>query len=108
MAPTSVMASRQTRIRSVGMARMAAAPPRMKPRLKMLDPTMLPTEIESRPSKAATSVTPNSGAEVPKATTVSPMTSWEIPIRSARAAAESTTYFAPTAMAKNVPITMAA
>ena len=50
---------------------------------------MLPTEISPIPLKAAKMVTPNSGANVPKATTVNPITNSDIPNRLAMAAAES-------------------
>ena len=55
-----------------------AVPPRMKPRLKILDPTTFPIEISVWPVIAARIVTANSGADVPNATTVSPMTRSEI------------------------------
>ena len=39
-----------------------------------MDPTTFPIEISGEPSKAALKLTNNSGAEVPKATTVIPTT----------------------------------
>ena len=60
------------------------------PRLKIFDPTMLAREISERPLKAAVAVTKNSGADVPMATMVNPMTSSEIPNFLAMADAAST------------------
>ena len=55
-----------------------AVPPRMKPRLKILDPTTFPIEISVWPVIAARIVTANSGADVPNATTVRPITRSDI------------------------------
>ena len=87
--------SRISRERWVGIALNMAAPPRMNPMLKMLLPTMFPTETSPWPRKAESRVTANSGAEVPRATRVSPMISSETPSRRASREAESTTHWAP-------------
>ena len=72
-----------------------AVPPRMKPRLKILDPTTLPIEISVWPVIAARIVTANSGADVPNATTVSPITRSEILSEWAISDAASTNQSAP-------------
>ena len=74
---------------------MAATPPNTNPRLKMLDPTTLPTEISPCPCNEAESVTANSGAEVPKATTVRPITISDMPNCLPMREADSTTQSAP-------------
>jgi hypothetical protein len=68
----------------------------MIPRLKIFEPTILPMDKSGIPVSAARIVTTNSGAEVPKATTVRPITSSLIPRRLAIRAAESTSQTAPT------------
>ena len=60
------------------MALTIAVPPRMKPKLKILDPITFPIEMSVWPVIAARIVTANSGADVPNATTVSPITRSEI------------------------------
>jgi hypothetical protein len=50
----------------------------MRRRLKLLLPIMLPNETSLRPSRAAYVLTTNSGAEVPIATTVSPIARLEM------------------------------
>ena len=45
----------------------------------MLEPTTLPTAIDELPSNAERILTMSSGNDVPKATTVKPMTRDEIP-----------------------------
>ena len=72
-----------------------AVPPKIKPRLKMLDPTTLPIDISVCPVIAALIVTANSGADVPKATTVKPITRSEIFNECAISAAASTSQSAP-------------
>ena len=72
-----------------------ATKPKINPRLKMLDPTILPTEIADWPLKAAETVTANSGAEVAIATTVNPITKSESPNFLAILEAASTTQVAP-------------
>ena len=72
-----------------------AVPPRMKPKLKILDPMTLPIDISVWPVIAARIVTANSGAEVPNATTVSPITRSEILNEWAISDAASTSQSAP-------------
>ena len=83
---------------------MIATSPRIIPRLNILDPTTLPTEIDNLPAKAADIETANSGADVPMATTVRPITNWESPNFFAIREADSTTQTAPPQRAKTVPI----
>ena len=87
--------SRMTRLRVVGMTVNSAQPPRMKPRLKMFEPTTFPTEMSGCPFSAATSVTTISGAEVPSATTVEPISASETSSRRAMRQAETTVHSAP-------------
>ena len=93
--PMSMAPSRLTSVRVVRIDRTSATPPKMKPRLNMLEPTTLPTEMSAWPRNAAFTVTANSGAEVPNATMVRPMTSSDIPSRLAKCAAPSTSQTAP-------------
>jgi hypothetical protein len=65
------------------------------PRLKILDPKTLPTDIEYWFLIAADTVTANSGAEVAIATMVNPITKSDIPNFLANLEAESTTNVAP-------------
>jgi len=51
-----------------------AVAPRIKPMLARLDPRTFPTAISALPLTVAKTATMNSGAEVPRDTTVSPMT----------------------------------
>ena len=104
--PPRIAPSRRYRVWSTGIARTRAQPPRMKPRLKMLEPTMLPTEMSPWPFNAAMIVTANSGAEVPSATTVRPMTSSEMPSRLDSREADSTTQCAPAPMMAMLPTTI--
>ncbi len=67
----------------------------MNPRLKILEPTTLLTEISAFPAKTALIVTANSGAEVPKATMVRPITKSEIPREYAMCEADVTTQSEP-------------
>lgn len=63
--------------------------------LKILDPTTFPIDISPCPLKAALTLTTNSGALVPKATTVSPITSGDIFARTAREELPRTSQSAP-------------
>jgi hypothetical protein len=72
-----------------------ATNPKINPKLKILDPTTLPTEIEDCPLNEAETLTANSGAEVAIATTVKPITSSESPNLLAMFEADSTTQIAP-------------
>ena len=55
------------------------AVPRIAATLKMLEPITLPTAISASERSTATSDVANSGRDVPTATTVRPMTTWEMP-----------------------------
>jgi hypothetical protein len=72
-----------------------AVPPSIKPRLKIFEPTTFPIEILDFPAIAALIVTANSGAEVPIATTVKPITRSETPKFRANREADSTRKSAP-------------
>jgi hypothetical protein len=74
---------------------MRAINPKIRPRLKILEPTILDREISLSPLKAAVAVTKNSGNEVPRATTVRPITSSESLNFLAMAEALPTIQFAP-------------
>ena len=71
----------------------------MKSTLKMLLPTTLPIAMSVWPSSTAPTDTAISGALVPKATTVSPTTSGEMPKDSASREAPRTSRSAPTTSA---------
>ncbi len=79
----------------VGKGLIRAISPRIKPKLKMLDPTTLEREISESPLNAAVAVTRNSGAEVPKATIVRPITRSETLYFFAIFEADSTIQSAP-------------
>ena len=72
-----------------------AVPPRIKPRLKILEPITLPMDISVCCDIAALMVTANSGADVPKATTVSPIIKSDTFRVCAISEAESTSQSAP-------------
>ena len=91
----STSPSRRRMAGLVGMGRITASNPRMSPILNTLDPATLASEMSGRLLNAAVAVTTNSGAEVPKATTVSPMASSDTPNLRATAAADSTIQSAP-------------
>jgi hypothetical protein len=57
---------------------MAAEIPRIAAILKMLEPMMLPTDISPWPDKVAFRLTTSSGALVPNATIVRPITRFDI------------------------------
>ncbi len=67
-----------------GSGSIKAVTPKIKPMLAMLDPITLPSAISELPCMAALRLTINSGAEVPKAITVIPITKGDIFNRSAR------------------------
>ena len=75
--------------------RIRAVPPKINPRLNMLEPITLPIDIFVCFVIAALMVTANSGADVPKATTVKPMTRSDTFSEWAISAAESTNQSAP-------------
>ena len=72
-----------------------AVPPRIKPRLKILEPITFPMDISVCWDIAALMVTANSGADVPKATTVSPIIKSDTFRVCAISEAESTNQSAP-------------
>ena len=72
-----------------------AATPTISIVLKMFEPTTLPTARSAVPFSAETRLTQNSGADVPSATMVSPITICGICIRSASATAPSVRRSAP-------------
>ena len=72
-----------------------AVPPRIKPRLKILEPITFPMDISDCCDIAALMVTANSGADVPKATTVSPIIKSDTFRVCAISEAESTSQSAP-------------
>ena len=74
----------------------AAVQPTIIKALNILLPTTLPIAISELPFKADTTLTVNSGAEVPNATIVSPITKLEILKRLATEAAPSVKALAPT------------
>jgi hypothetical protein len=63
----------------------SAVTPRMRSRFETLEPTTLPTAIPGAPASAALTLVTSSGAEVPNPTSVTPMTSGDIPSRLATA-----------------------
>ena len=74
---------------------MQAERPRITAMLERLEPIMFPREIPELPTKFAYVLTTSSGKDVPKATTVSPITRGETPLCSARSDAPSTRKSAP-------------
>ena len=72
--------------------------------LKMLLPTTLPTAMSALPFRADDTLTVSSGADVPKATMVSPITMEGIWKRLATDAAPSVRQLAPTKIRSNPPI----
>ena len=73
----------------------SAEMPRTRAMLHMLLPTTLPTAIMLLDFTAETTLTTNSGVEVPKATTVNPMTMGVIPRLRARLDDPFTSHSAP-------------
>ena len=67
--------------------------------IKQFSPTMFPTEIALSFLNAATAEVANSGSDVPKATTLIPITISDIPRYRAKNIAPSTNKFAPSARA---------
>ncbi len=74
---------------------MAADNPKMKRILKILLPIMFPMAMSAVPLKAEKTLTVSSGIEVPKATTVKPITKDGIPITLAKEAESRTNISAP-------------
>ena len=87
--------SRLNNFDDVVMGRIMAVPPRIKPRLKILEPITFPMDISDCFVIAALMVTANSGADVPKATTVSPIIKSDTFRVCAISEAESTSQSAP-------------
>ena len=87
------------------MGEIIAVIPKTKPILAILDPMIFPKEISENPSKAACKLTSNSGAEVAKDTTVSPITIREIFILKDKATEDRTKNSPPTT-SKVSPISM--
>ena len=77
------------------MGQITAASPRIIKMFRILLPTTFPMVMSALPWNAAVRLTAASGALVPKATMVSPITSWGIPNFSAMLAAPSTNQSAP-------------
>src|SRR5690606_22793890 len=75
---------------------MTAEIPRMRSTLKMLLPTTFPREMSAWPRTDATTLTASSGALVPNATTVNPMTRGEMPMAAATRASPRASASAPT------------
>ena len=73
--------------------------------LAMLEPTTLPTAIPGLPIRAAWMLVTSSGVEVPKPTSVSPITSGETPNRRAVPTAPRTSTSPPTSSSTNPPAT---
>ena len=73
--------------------------PKTKRILNIFDPTIFPTEIALSFLKAAIAEVANSGKDVPKATTLIPITISEIPKYRAKNIAPSTNKLAPNARA---------
>lgn len=76
------------------MGRIMAVTPMMTSMLKRLDPTTLPIASPADPLMADMTEMTSSGADVPKATTVSPTTRSEMPNRRAMAAEPSVSQLA--------------
>ena len=87
----------------IGVTKHAA--PKINQTLAMFEPTILPIARPAEPPKAASKLTTNSGADVPKATTVMPITIGEMPIFSARIAAPRTIASAATKRTMKPPMT---
>ena len=84
--------------RSTAMGRIMAVTPMMTSMLKRLDPTTLPIASPADPLMADMTEMTSSGADVPKATTVSPTMRSEMPNRRAMAAEPSVSQLAPKSM----------
>src|SRR6056297_1000896 len=92
-----IMSGTSTRISCLDTTRgtIIAETPRMNNTLNILLPTTFPTAILDCPESADSMLTASSGELVPKATTVRPMTSGEMPIREATLDAPRTSDSAP-------------
>ena len=92
--------------RPTAMGLTRAVQPTIISMLKMLLPTTLPTAMSALPCRADRMLMTSSGADVPKATIVRPMTRFEIPYRLAMAAAPSVNALAPSRMSASPPTTV--
>ena len=86
------------------MGRTRAVHPIIINTLKILLPTTLPIAISALPCSEESTLITSSGAEVPKATMVNPITRSEIRKRLATEAAPSVSPFAPIKIKANPPI----
>ena len=77
--------SRRMSVRSMMSGHTTADRPATTSRLKMFEPTTLPTAISLAPWIAAVTLTASSGADVPKATMVRPTSKGDTPSRRASA-----------------------
>ena len=102
MAPSSSTAarmdsgqSRRSSVLSITSGQTAADRPATISRLKMFEPTTLPTAISFAPRRAAVTLTASSGMDVPNATMVRPISSGDTPSLRASADAPATNLSAP-------------
>ena len=70
----------------------------------MFDPTMLPTAMPDAPASEACTLVTSSGVEVPKPTSVRPMSRGETPSRSAMRTAPRTKSSPPSSSSTRPPI----
>ena len=77
------------------MGAISAAIPRIRRIFAILEPTMFPIAIPGEPSIEASMLVTSSGIEVPKPTSVMPISSGDMPSRSAVAAAPRTSISPP-------------
>jgi hypothetical protein len=87
--------SRTTTRAATDRGRIIAVMPRIRPMLARFDPITFPTARSEFPPSAATVQTTNSGADVPKETTVRPTTMGLTPREPANLAAPRTSHSAP-------------
>jgi len=96
-------ASLLSKVIPVAMGQMMQADARTTPMLVMFAPITLPKDMEGSPSKLEMMANEASGAEVPMATTVRPMTKVLTPSDAARAEAPFTSRLAPTTRRASPP-----
>ncbi len=102
-ASSSMGSSRVIRDGSTLSGRTSAVTARTKPTFTMQEPTMLPKASAVSPRDADIPFTTSSGVEVPKATTVMPITRGGTPSAPARRAMPSTKYFAEVSSSASPP-----
>ena len=95
VAPNKTGISQRSRRGFTSIGRITAASPRTSATLVMFEPNTLPTARSPEPSIPATRLTTNSGADVPRATTVAPTITGESPKPIARREAVHTRSNAP-------------